>query len=103
MVCSCVGPRIYASAFLTVILLFIAGAGLSNKEVLQAVLSGSRLPPIAQCPRAFHDLMTSCWQDAPKMRPTITDVHRRIVAITNGLVSGSTDADLGLVGAADVI
>jgi hypothetical protein len=73
------------------------GAGLNNKEVMQALLNGSRLPPIAKCPRAFHDLMNECWRDVPKMRPTIAEVHSRIAAIMTGLLSGSTDADLGFI------
>jgi hypothetical protein len=78
-------------------LLLHTGAGLSNKEVLQAVLNGDRLPPITKCPQAFRDLMSECWRDAPKMRPTIAHLHRRTTAITNGLLSGSTDTDLGFI------
>jgi hypothetical protein len=65
--------------------------------VLQAVLNGSRLPPIAKCPRAFHELMSECWRDAPKTRPTIAEVHSRVEVVTTGLLQGSTDADLGFI------
>jgi hypothetical protein len=75
----------------------LPGAGLTNKQVIEKVLSGSRLPPIAKCPQVFRDLMTACWSDAPKMRPTIAELHIRIAAITNGLLQGSTDAGLGFI------
>jgi hypothetical protein len=76
---------------------FSTGAGLSNKEVIEAVLSGSRLPAIAKCPRTFHDLMTACWSDAPKGRPAIAELHRRVAAVTRGLLRGSRDAGLGFL------
>jgi serine/threonine protein kinase len=98
--CMCADSRVRASLVLTTCWIFVPiGAALTNKQVIETVLSGNRLPPIAKCPQVFRNLMTACWSDAPKARPTIAELHSRVAAITNGLLQGSTDKGLGFIDA----
>ncbi|PAA83144.1 hypothetical protein BOX15_Mlig021893g2 [Macrostomum lignano] len=45
-------------------------ASMSNTETLTAVENGYRMPRPADCPQALYDLMLSCWNVQPDLRPT---------------------------------
>uniref|UniRef100_A0A3Q2GHK1 Tyrosine-protein kinase n=1 Tax=Cyprinodon variegatus TaxID=28743 RepID=A0A3Q2GHK1_CYPVA len=44
--------------------------GMVNREVLDQVERGYRMPCPAECPTSLHDLMLSCWRKDPEERPT---------------------------------
>ena len=45
-------------------------AGMVNREVLDQVERGYRMPCPAECPSSLHELMLSCWRKDPEERPT---------------------------------
>uniref|UniRef100_A0A8C6UBK0 Tyrosine-protein kinase n=1 Tax=Neogobius melanostomus TaxID=47308 RepID=A0A8C6UBK0_9GOBI len=44
--------------------------GMVNREVLDQVERGYRMPCPAECPESMHDLMLTCWRKEPEERPT---------------------------------
>uniref|UniRef100_A0AAX7TCT9 Tyrosine-protein kinase n=1 Tax=Astatotilapia calliptera TaxID=8154 RepID=A0AAX7TCT9_ASTCA len=44
--------------------------GMVNREVLDQVERGYRMPCPAECPESLHELMLSCWRKEPEERPT---------------------------------
>uniref|UniRef100_A0A7N9AZJ5 Tyrosine-protein kinase n=1 Tax=Mastacembelus armatus TaxID=205130 RepID=A0A7N9AZJ5_9TELE len=44
--------------------------GMVNREVLDQVERGYRMPCPADCPESLHDLMLTCWRKEPEERPT---------------------------------
>ncbi|XP_057679271.1 proto-oncogene tyrosine-protein kinase Src isoform X1 [Corythoichthys intestinalis] len=44
--------------------------GMVNREVLDQVERGYRMPCPAECPESLHDLMLTCWKKDPEERPT---------------------------------
>ncbi|XP_019124346.1 proto-oncogene tyrosine-protein kinase Src isoform X1 [Larimichthys crocea] len=44
--------------------------GMVNREVLDQVERGYRMPCPAECPESLHDLMLTCWRKEPEERPT---------------------------------
>ena len=44
--------------------------GMVNREVLDQVERGYRMPCPAECPGSMHDLMLSCWRKDAEERPT---------------------------------
>uniref|UniRef100_A0AAY4BH42 Tyrosine-protein kinase n=1 Tax=Denticeps clupeoides TaxID=299321 RepID=A0AAY4BH42_9TELE len=44
--------------------------GMVNREVLDQVDRGYRMPCPADCPESLHDLMLQCWKKDPEERPT---------------------------------
>ncbi|XP_075709547.1 tyrosine-protein kinase Fgr [Rhinoderma darwinii] len=44
--------------------------GMSNREVLEQVEKGYRMPCPSDCPPSLHDLMLQCWKGDPEERPT---------------------------------
>ncbi|KAM8868364.1 proto-oncogene tyrosine-protein kinase Src-like isoform 2-T2 [Synchiropus picturatus] len=44
--------------------------GMVNREVLDQVERGYRMPCPSECPGSLHDLMLSCWRKDPEERPT---------------------------------
>lgn len=45
-------------------------AGMVNREVLDQVERGYRMPCPAECPASMHELMLNCWRKEPEERPT---------------------------------
>lgn len=45
-------------------------AGMVNREVLDQVERGYRMPCPPECPESLHDLMCQCWRKDPEERPT---------------------------------
>ncbi|KAM3830217.1 tyrosine-protein kinase Fgr isoform 2-T3 [Vipera latastei] len=44
--------------------------GMNNREVLEQVERGYRMPCPGNCPPSLHDLMVQCWRKEPEERPT---------------------------------
>ncbi|XP_034389477.1 proto-oncogene tyrosine-protein kinase Src-like isoform X1 [Cyclopterus lumpus] len=44
--------------------------GMVNREVLDQVERGYRMPCPSECPGSLHELMLSCWRKDPEERPT---------------------------------
>nr|XP_006825584.1 PREDICTED: tyrosine-protein kinase Yes-like [Saccoglossus kowalevskii] len=44
--------------------------GMMNREVLEQVDRGYRMPKPQNCPPALYDLMLDCWNKSPDQRPT---------------------------------
>lgn len=45
-------------------------AGMNNREVLEQVERGYRMPCPQDCPTSLHELMVQCWKKDPEERPT---------------------------------
>ncbi|XP_010213742.1 PREDICTED: proto-oncogene tyrosine-protein kinase Src [Tinamus guttatus] len=49
---------------------YTARQGMVNREVLDQVERGYRMPCPPECPESLHDLMCQCWRKDPEERPT---------------------------------
>lgn len=47
---------------------------LDNRDVINQLEQGNRLPKPEQCPPALYSLMTCCWSYDPRERPTFTEL-----------------------------
>lgn len=45
-------------------------AGMVNREVLEQVERGYRMPCPQGCPESLHEMMLQCWKKEPDERPT---------------------------------
>jgi hypothetical protein len=52
--------------------------GFSNAEASEKVLEGYRLPKPEICPPQIYDLIFQCWNENPKDRPTMKDIHDKL-------------------------
>jgi len=50
----------------------------SNQEVIKGIEKGYRLPPPVDCPEALYQLMLDCWQKDRAMRPTFTQIVKKL-------------------------
>ncbi|XP_035870994.1 insulin receptor-related protein isoform X2 [Phyllostomus discolor] len=48
--------------------------GLSNEQVLKFVMDGGVLEELESCPLQLQELMSRCWQQNPRLRPTFTHI-----------------------------
>ncbi|XP_077883482.1 insulin receptor-related protein isoform X3 [Ictidomys tridecemlineatus] len=48
--------------------------GLSNEQVLKFVMDGGVLEELQSCPLQLQELMSRCWQQNPRLRPTFTHI-----------------------------
>ncbi|XP_016354212.1 proto-oncogene tyrosine-protein kinase Src-like [Sinocyclocheilus anshuiensis] len=51
-------------------LMSVLRTGMVNREVLDQVERGYRMPCPAECPESLHELMLTCWRKEPEERPT---------------------------------
>ncbi|KAM4633527.1 protein tyrosine kinase 2 beta, b isoform 2-T2 [Polymixia lowei] len=51
---------------------------LENRDVINQLEQGIRLPKPQECPPAFYSLMTRCWSYDPRERPTFTELVLKI-------------------------
>lgn len=49
--------------------------GFSNSEASEKVIQGYRLPQPKNCSDEMYKLMKQCWNENPKDRPTMKDIH----------------------------
>jgi hypothetical protein len=51
---------------------------MTNREVFEAVKSGYRMEHPQDCPEEICNIMSSCWKEEPKERPTFQQIFDRI-------------------------
>lgn len=51
-------------------LCLISSTGMVNREVLEQVERGYRMPCPQACPESLHEMMKLCWKKEPDERPT---------------------------------
>lgn len=51
---------------------------LENRDVINQLEQGIRLPKPDNCPPALYSLMTRCWSYDPRERPTFTELVVKI-------------------------
>lgn len=49
---------------------FVFLPGMVNREVLEQVERGYRMPCPQGCPESLHEMMRHCWKKEPDERPT---------------------------------
>lgn len=54
---------------------------LSNKEVVENIMRGERLPKPENCPEEFWTIILSCWNINPQERPKFSDLTKQIQGI----------------------
>nr|XP_034993150.1 insulin receptor-related protein isoform X2 [Zootoca vivipara] len=52
--------------------------GMSNEQVLHFVMDNGVLEKPENCPQKLHELMTWCWQQNPRLRPTFAQILESI-------------------------
>nr|KAF6472613.1 src-related kinase lacking C-terminal regulatory tyrosine and N-terminal myristylation sites [Molossus molossus] len=52
--------------------------GLSNRETLQRIARGYRLPRPAACPAEAYVLMLGCWKGSPEERPAFAELQEKL-------------------------
>ncbi|KAF6731875.1 Tyrosine-protein kinase Srms [Oryzias melastigma] len=55
--------------------------GKSNKEVMEILTSGYRLPSPTRCPPNIYKIMMECWAAEPSKRPSFHALHSQLDAI----------------------
>lgn len=56
--------------YLSIYPLHTLSSGMVNREVLDQVERGYRMPCPAECPASMHELMLTCWRKDAEERPT---------------------------------
>jgi len=51
---------------------------MTNKEVLQQVELGYRMPKLDACPNELYDIMLECWRKDPVRRPTFETLQWKL-------------------------
>eukprot|EP00079_Xenopus_tropicalis_P013625 XP_002942431.1 PREDICTED: tyrosine-protein kinase Srms [Xenopus tropicalis] len=59
--------------------------GMNNRQVLDKITSGYRLPKPDLCSPDIYNLMLECWQEKPNQRPSFYDLVRKLTAIQSSL------------------
>uniref|UniRef100_A0A8C2FKK6 non-specific protein-tyrosine kinase n=1 Tax=Cyprinus carpio TaxID=7962 RepID=A0A8C2FKK6_CYPCA len=59
---------------------------LENKDVINQLEQGVRLPKPEQCPPTLYSLMTRCWAYSPRERPSFAELVCKLRYITTALV-----------------
>lgn len=59
----------------------LLSAGKSNKEVLDLLASGFRLPCPTRCPQNIYRMMMGCWAAEPSKRPSFHALHSQLDTI----------------------
>ena len=63
---------------------------LENRDVINQLEQGIRLPKPDNCPPALYSLMTRCWSYDPRERPSFTELVVKIRYHSKGQERGST-------------
>lgn len=61
--------------------LYFLSIGKNNKEVLDLLSSGFRLPCPTRCPQNIYRMMMGCWAAEPSKRPSFHALHSQLDAI----------------------
>uniref|UniRef100_A0A8C1IAK4 non-specific protein-tyrosine kinase n=1 Tax=Cyprinus carpio TaxID=7962 RepID=A0A8C1IAK4_CYPCA len=60
---------------------------LENKDVINQLEQGVRLPKPEQCPPTLYSLMTRCWAYSPRERPSFAELVCKLRYVTTALVT----------------
>ena len=52
--------------------------GMTNREVLQQVEQGYRMPKLPDCPDALYEIMIECWNHEPLNRPSFETLQWKL-------------------------
>ncbi|CAL4166217.1 unnamed protein product, partial [Meganyctiphanes norvegica] len=52
--------------------------GMNNREVMQQVEAGYRMPKAEECPEPLYEIMMDCWKKEPMSRPTFETLSWRL-------------------------
>ena len=55
--------------------ILLSFTGMVNREVLDQVSRGYRMPKPVECPDQLYDIMRQCWDAQPEKRPTFDFLH----------------------------
>lgn len=50
-------------------------------EIKDSIIIGDRLPISVEIPKDTKDLITACWNDSPKIRPTFAQILERLTVV----------------------
>ena len=68
--------------------------GMSNKQVMEFVMSDKKLSRPEQCPEWLYDIMLKCWERDPQSRPTFRRIrkllHQRLQDEVLGNLEGAS-------------
>lgn len=56
---------------------------LSNKQVVEEVLSGFRLSKPDKCPESMWNIVMKCWEKNPKDRPNFDEIVKMIIPLVD--------------------
>lgn len=59
--------------------------GMTNVEAAEKVLEGYRMPSPENCPSEIYTIMTKCWNENPKERPTMDQIVLQIKSVLKTL------------------
>ena len=60
---------------------------LENRDVINQLEQGIRLPKPDDCPPALYSLMTRCWSYDPRERPSFTELVVKIRYAENNILA----------------
>ena len=66
----CVFSQYAHTCFVCRVCVCVCPPGMNNREVLEQVERGYRMPCPQDCPVSLHELMILCWRREPEERPT---------------------------------
>lgn len=52
--------------------------GMNNREVLQQLETGYRMPKLPECPDGLYEIMMECWHREPLSRPTFETLQWKL-------------------------
>ena len=69
----------------------------TNREVMDFVIKGKRMPKVTSCSEKLYDLMMDCWKEDPADRPNFMEVLERLqdIAIEDRPVLATNDSIYG--------
>ncbi|CAH1780594.1 unnamed protein product [Owenia fusiformis] len=56
---------------------------IANKDLLKELQQGFRMEKTENCPDALYDIMTQCWKENPKDRPTFAELKQSLEQMMN--------------------
>eukprot|EP01117_Protostelium_nocturnum_P005873 TRINITY_DN2114_c0_g3_i1.p1 TRINITY_DN2114_c0_g3~~TRINITY_DN2114_c0_g3_i1.p1 ORF type:complete len:1670 (-),score=397.19 TRINITY_DN2114_c0_g3_i1:2-5011(-) len=63
---------------------------LTNQEVVEKVTGGMRLDQPSRCSDNMYQILTSCWQNNPKDRPTFNQICKELTSLYPNLLKNAT-------------
>ena len=57
-------------------------SGITNKDVVEKVVSGYRIPCPDDCPEEVHEIMLKCWNEKPDSRPSSIILPQMLLDLT---------------------